>query len=338
MTTQLNGTTSVITLPTTPASTDNSLTAVDSAFVQSRVAQYGSHAGFRNLVHNGDFKIAQRGTSGALTSTVSYLSLDRWAATQLGTANGVLAQVTAGLTGFQYAAKIGRNSGAVTTGNIYAQQAFETINSVPYQGQTVTLSFYAKAGANYSGGALTSSVYTGTGTDQAVSSMGSWTGVATPLTSGFTLTTSWQRFTIMGTIASTATQIGISFNWTPTGTAGADDNVYITGVQLEQGSLASPFEYRPIGAELDLCLRYYQALGGITMFRTVASGNYNGGLTSGSIFPMRVAPTYVLTVNASDYNAPSFSVGQSTYYLAFLNSDGVVGRYAAYSVTLSADL
>ena len=43
------------------------------------------------------------------------------------------------------------------------------------------------------------------------------------------------------------------------GTA-SNDAFYITGVQLETGSVATPFEHRSIGHELELCKRYYQVL------------------------------------------------------------------------------
>ena len=215
--------------------------------------------GFRNLIINGDMKIAQRGTSGALTSSAAYLSVDRWATLQTGTANGVLTQVSTGTpTGFQYAVKLGRNSGATTTGNLVIQQALETVNCIPLQGQSVTLSFYAKAGANYSGGAFIAQLVTGTGTDQTASTIGSWTGNVYVVDTGVTLTTSWTRYIITGSISSTATQIGVALFWSPSGTAGADDNAYITGVQLEPGSSATPFEIRPFQSELALCQRYYQ--------------------------------------------------------------------------------
>ena len=111
--------------------------------------------GFRNLVINGDFKVAQRSTSGALTSTTgSYPSVDRWMIYQGGSANGIAAQVASGLPGFQYALMAGRTVGATTTGDIWIGQVFETENSIPYQGQSVTFSFYVKAGTNFSGTTL----------------------------------------------------------------------------------------------------------------------------------------------------------------------------------------
>jgi hypothetical protein len=179
--------------------------------------------------------------------------LDRWTANQGTTANGIQAQVTAGLTGFQNALKLGRNSGATTTGSLTTLNAFESINSIPLQGQVVTLSFWAKAGANYSGGV------NGTGIDQSAPTVGSWTGTAQPITlNSYTPTTTWTRYTFTGTISSSATQICIYLGYTPTGTAGADDNLYITGVQLEQGAIATQFEARPYGTELALCQRYYE--------------------------------------------------------------------------------
>jgi hypothetical protein len=54
------------------------------------------------------------------------------------------------------------------------------------------------------------------------------------------------------------------------GTSGA--TFYITGVQLEKGSTATAFDYRPYGTELALCQRYYEKLGGI--FRTSAFSSY----------------------------------------------------------------
>jgi len=61
------------------------------------------------------------------------------------------------------------------------------------------------------------------------------------------------------------------------GTKGA--TFYITGVQLEKGSTATSFDYRPFGTELQLCQRYYEIgnvnCAGILLFSTLISGNVN---------------------------------------------------------------
>ena len=265
--------------------------------------------GFRNLIINGDFKIAQRATSGALTNSATYVSVDRWTAGQNTTANGIFAQVASGLTGFQYAAKLGRNSGATTTGGIAIQQVLETTNSIPYQNQQVTISFYAKAGANYSSASnlLSMILFTGTGTDQTTASIGAWTNQSSPVYATPTITTSWQRFTYTGTISATATQIGIQFAYTPTGTAGADDNIYITGVQLESGIAATPFEIRPYQSELALCQRYYYRITGPTSGYTNAGIGRAYATTNGQVavtlpVSLRAFPTGNYSA-LSDWNA-----------------------------------
>jgi len=71
------------------------------------------------------------------------------------------------------------------------------------------------------------------------------------------LTTSWQKFTYTTSVGSTVNEIQVMFYWAGSGTAGAADYVDITGVQLEKGSTATTFDYRPYGTELALCQRYY---------------------------------------------------------------------------------
>ena len=338
MTIQLNGTTG-ITLSATPALTDNGLSGVNSSFVQNLTAQYGPMGGFRNMVINGDMRIAQRATSGAMTNTIAYPSIDRWSVYQTTTANGIFAQVaSSGLTGFQYAMKMGRNSGATTTGIIYTQQAFDTANSVPLQGQTVTLSFYAKAGANFSAAssAMNAQLNAATGTDQTGSS-GGWTGTTPAILQSTTLTTSWQRFSYTATIGSTITQLAIIFSYTPVGTAGADDNIYVTGVQLERGPVATPFELRSQQTEVALCQRYYQVYT-VAMFRENTSSTWGGGKTYVPYpVPMRANPTGGLTFTAGTINNPSYSFG-ATSSLLWYAAAGTAGDWSTYTMTLSAEL
>jgi hypothetical protein len=188
--------------------------------------------------------------------------------------------------------------------NINFNQNFETINSIPYAGRIVTFSFYARAGANYSAASsgLRVNLVTGTGTDQ--NAYSGYTGAAAPIDVTPTLTTTWQRFSYTGTIATSATEISPYFFYTPVGTAGADDYVEFTGVQLEQNYQPTPFEQRPIGVELALCQRYYTL---------VASGNGvfvgNSAMQSATAFetvvplpvPMRIAPTLVASTGTDYY-------------------------------------
>lgn len=260
------------TVPTSSDLVKNGATAIST--VGQSVDTFLFRPFSKNVLINGGYDIWQRSTSYALTSTGgAYGAADRWSNSQDGTAAGTASQITSSLpTGFRYGIKIQRTAAATTTGAIRNAQVIETANSVYLAGQTVTLSFYAKAGANFSAASsvLNTILATGTGTDQSSAAMsaGTWTGYAGN-SSTYTLTTSWQRFTYTVTLPSTITQAGITFYYVPVGTAGADDSVSITGIQLEIGSQATPFSRNAgtIQGELAACQRYYA--------RFNASGSYS---------------------------------------------------------------
>ena len=256
-----------------------------------------------NPVLNSAFQVWQRGTTS--TTANGYATADRWYQYR-GAATASWSQVTTGLpTGFQYAMKVQRTAGQTSTDGIAINQVFETINSIPFAGKTVTLSFYAKAGANYSptSSALAVRGYTGTGTDQAAGAFGTWTGYAEPISGSATLTTTWTRFTFTGTFASTATQFGMVFYLFGTGTAGADDSFQMTGVQLDVGSVALPFRTyaSTIQGELAACQRYcYIIQGNTTNASSLGTGYWNGttavvGFIS-SKSKMRTTPTLIYNV------------------------------------------
>jgi len=218
------------------------------------------YTGRRNLLYNGAMQVWQRATSGTTTGADNYKTMDRWRnrTGSIGQSMTVSRQ-SAGLTGFQYCARIQRPSGGTDTGRLNLIQSLETSDVVRFAGQTVTLSFYARKGANFSGASnnLLTYLITGTGTDQY------WLNIASggnPLINGttWTLTSSWQRFTASVFVPSTEESMFLDFSYDPTGTAGADDYYEITGIQLELGDKATPFEHRSYGEELALCQRYYE--------------------------------------------------------------------------------
>jgi hypothetical protein len=278
----------------------------------------------QNPVLNSAMQVWQRGTSVAVSGAFALTyAADRWGFFRTGFATGmtVSRQVTGDTTNLpfiQYAQRVQRDSGNTSTGIIYSLQNFESINSIPFAGKTVTYSFYARAGANYSAAssALLYSVNTGTGTDQNL--LNGYTGQATPILTTVTLTTTWQRFTATAALSSSATQIGVAFSYTPVGTAGANDYFEVTGVQLEVGSVATPFHTyaATIQGELSACQRYLPAIYG---------GSYAGyAYATNSIlyaipFPVnaRVAPTGItVTGTWTGYSLNSGSNFTPTFNLA----------------------
>jgi hypothetical protein len=222
-----------------------------------------------NPVLNSAFQVWQRGTSIAGAGFKNYTA-DQWTLFRAGTT--ISRQVTNDTTNLpfiQYCARVQRDSGTTGTSVNLLQNTLETINSIPYAGKTVTYSFYARKGANYSNASdnLVSAIYSGTGTNQAL--IDGFTGSAIVVQGTATLTTTWQRFSYTGTVASNATELGVQFNFTPSGTAGANDYYEVTGVQLDIGSVALPFRTyaATIQGELAACQRYY--------FRQNPSGSIN---------------------------------------------------------------
>jgi hypothetical protein len=217
-----------------------------------------------NSVINGAFDIWQRGTSFAVPSANNaFYTADRWSVYRAATGSTVSRQPTndtINLPNIQHGIRIQRDSGNTVTGGVSIIQHFETANSIPFAGKQVTLSFYARKGADYSN--ATSSIdinlATGTGVDQNV-----WvglTGRANPINVSRTVTSTWTRFTATGTIAANVTQLLLNiFVSSFAGTAGANDWIEITGVQLEEGTVATPFRRNApsIQAELAACQRYY---------------------------------------------------------------------------------
>jgi hypothetical protein len=263
----------------------------------------GQGASGKNAIINGGMQVWQRGTTFTVGAANAY-TVDRWQAKRTGLAVGcTVSRQSSGITGIQYGARVQRDSGNTSTASLQFWTNLETVNSIPFAGKTVALSVYAKVGANYSptSSALTIQLYSGTGTDQNANVAG-FTGSTIVAGSTITATTSYVRYTITGTVAANATQLAVIISNAPTGTAGADDWYEIAGVQLEAGSIATPFQTATgtIQGELAACQRYLPAI----------SAN-NGGLSIGQAytttkaivaipFPVtaRVAPTGV-TVNAA---------------------------------------
>jgi hypothetical protein len=264
-----------------------------------------------NPTINSCFDVWQRGTSFSLSASSGVVyTADRWStatgANQACTISRQATSDTTNLPNVQYAYRWQRNSGQTGTGTLTLVNLFETTNSIPFIGKTVTYSFYARSGANFSG-TIRGTLYTGTGTDQSI-----WTGFTSQssvIDTVFTPTTTWQRFTFSVTLASTVTQLATGFNWMPSGTAGAADYVEVTGVQLDIGSVALPVRRNAatIQGELAACQRYYVRLtngGASEGLGPVGSAFSTTGVTAQFVpsVPLRVLPTVLEVVNCRLYD------------------------------------
>ena len=269
---------------------------------------------FRNKIINGNFDIWQRGTSQA---TGGYGSDDRWNNDNVGSTKTHSRQTFApGQTDVPgnptYFSRTTVVSSVVGAANrVLKSQKIEGVHT--FAGQTVTLSFWAKADASKNI-AIEFAQNFGTG--------GSPSTVVTFGTNTSALTSSWKKFTItlaipsisgkaIGTNNDDSLQLffwfdaGSNFN-ARTNSLGQQSGTFdIAQIQLEQGGQATAFEQRPIGTELALCQRYFYK-----------SSTFSCGTTIPAMFgysPMRGIPVPTIT-NLGGAGTVTFSyIGPSSF-------------------------
>lgn len=218
----------------------------------------GNYAAGKNGILNSDFNIWQRGTTA--TSTTDGYQADRWYSFKSGI-NITVSQQATSLQNLPNCARFQRVSGQTGTSSTAFAQMFENAQSVTYANQTITISFWARKGADFSttSSALSWRLITGTGATSTNVFTQGYTSQATTGSGSVTLTTSWQRFSVNVTIPSTTTQMSFYFLTNFVGTAGANDYFEVTGVQLETGSVATAFQTATgtLQGELAVCQRYF---------------------------------------------------------------------------------
>ena len=153
--------------------------------------------------------------------------------------------------------------------------------------QTVTLSFrvYSSLTGTFGGSITNSAENRSYPFSYSIPVANTWTTISITIagdTSGTWLTTNGTGMKVVFSLGTGTTFSGTSGAWAGTiyysatgatsvvGTNGA--TFYITGVQLEKGSTATSFDYRPYGTELALCQRYCIKYGGNSLFETFGSG------------------------------------------------------------------
>ena len=207
-------------------------------------------AGRRNLIINGDFRVAQRATT--YTKTASswnvYGSVDRWG---IYYQNMVVAQNSGVINGsYQYYVSVG-NTGAAPD-NHFIYQKIESGSRI-VSGKPITISFMAKSANS------TELRLRGRFMDSATTSGSVNSGQKT-----FNLTPEWQSFDWTFTPVDTSANLTRDFLIivdTEITNDTVSDIYDLTNFQIELGKVATPFEHRSYGEELALCQRYCYVIG-----------------------------------------------------------------------------
>jgi hypothetical protein len=346
-----------------PSATDPAIVLAADGTASTTVSSVngGALAGMRNRIINGGMDIAQRGTSFAAIADDAY-SMDRW---QWGQGGAMVCTVTQSTdvpnNTFQSSCKVDVttvDSSIAADDRANIQQTIEGYNVRDLIGTTFTLSFWVKSpktgthcisfrngipdrsfvkeytiiSANsweyktltISGGLITAGTWNWTS--------GRGLYISFTLACGSTYQTTadaWQT----GNFIATANQVNVMDN--------TANDFFITGVQLEPGAVATPFERRIFGQELALCQRYFcksydleTAPGTVTTNGELRLKTFGGGNSSSSVeifYPvtMRGLPTitsYSPDTGTSgqcrrdnvDQSAAAASIGQ---YKALINTN-----------------
>jgi hypothetical protein len=314
------------------------LTTVDQGLLSTN-AQY---TGFKNRLINGGMTIDQRNNGASVTPSNSY-TLDRWIAYTSQASKYTVQQNAGSVTppaGFSnYLGVTSTSAYSVGSTDFFSiEQPIEGFNAADLawgtaSAQSVTLSFWVRSSLT---GTFGGAFYAGTGTlgyafSYTISAANTWEQKSVTI-AGPTTGTWASNNAAFGSLCF-GLGIGSSYSWATgswlsqvvrsatgatsvVGTSGA--TFYITGVQLEKGSTATSFDYRPYQVEKYLCYRYFQYL-------LIAQGNSQIGVIRASsagatasefnmpftFSPMRTGPTATY-VSGSATSFTAFTVGGSS--------------------------
>ena len=281
----------------------------------------------RNKIINGDMRIDQRNAGAAKTYGVgSAYALDRWKGAATIGNNMRVQQVTDAPAGFTNSLKADALTGATITASDYftVSQSIEGFNISDLgfgtaAASSITLSFWVKSSitGTHSGSLRNSANDRSYPYTYTISSAETWEKKEIVIpgdTSGTWLTTNGVGIGVLFNLGAGSTFSGTAGAWaganylaatgavSPLATSGA--TWYITGVQLEPGSVATPFEHRSYGDELARCQRYYQiSISGFTGYAPNTTNAF--GTFVPFIVLMRSAPTMTLIASLSAVNYSS---------------------------------
>lgn len=287
----------------------------------NNVATAGSLSN-RNMIINGSMQVWQRGTS--QTTSGSYGADRFWMANAASASRN-----TDVPSGFAYSTKLTYSASDMAIGQPI--ELPDTGRQGPFvSGEVVTLSYYAKVDSG------TEAVATSIRFRDNKFSSSNEVSFTPTVTGGenATWTTTWTRYSHSFTVpTASATNVLAGLEIT-----GIGKDAYITGVQLEAGDVATPFEVRPIGQELSLCQRYYQT-GTIFTQQSYSGGNWYMGASVTLATEMRTTPSVGLTITGSGgYSSNLGTQAITSRSVGFNGEMNSAGSYMFVDYTADAEL
>ena len=323
---------------------------------------------FRNRIINGDMRIDQRNAGAAVTVNDAdnlRFPVDRFAGIGIATA-GVftLQQSTTAPTGFvnSIIATVTTSSTPSGTNAYNILQNVEGLNIADLgwgtaNARPVTLSFWVRSSltGTFGGAIRNSAVNRSYPFSYAISAADTWEYKSVTIsgdTSGTWLTTNGIGVRLNFSLGAGSDRLGTAGAWAGSNLSGVTGQTnliatngatfYVTGVQLETGSVATPFERRPYGTELMLCQRYYYRIRPGATGQPLAFGANQSTLASRTnlMFPveMRIAPTALEQSGTANQYAVSQSGIGNTVCNAVPAFSVANTRFATVNATVASGL
>jgi hypothetical protein len=299
------------------STTGKTYTYYDSFWVEQNGANSGKdgYSPTGNVIINGGFDFWQRGTT--FTNISQQYTADRWFFYPYGAGQPytISRQTSGAPTGFS--AYLRAVQSGATSSNIFMAYTLETADVIKLAGQSATLSFWYKIPVNFSQAVYANINYNTSVDSPPTTVIPSGTSI---LNTALTNTTSWTKVSFTVNVPSTATSMTVYLASTNSTVSGA--TLDFTGVQLEIGSVATPFSRAggTLQGELAACQRYY--------WRSAGTANYMPHPTSGYVFSSTQA-NITLTYPVSMRTAPT-----SVEYANLCINDSSNASWAISAITL----
>jgi len=274
----------------------------------------GQAQGNRNLIINGEMTVSQRGTSFTGLANNAY-SLDRFVYYEIGDSVSDVSQSTdTPNNNFNNSLKLDVTTAdaSVAAGDLTCfLQKIEGLNSYKLgwgtsDAKSVTLSFYVKSTKTgvHSGAFKNSAQDRSYAFEYTVNSSNTWefkTVTVAGDTSGTWLTTNGIGVQVTFALMAGTDFTKVAGSWGSGNNFGSDNQVnvmdstsnewYITGIQLEIGDVATPFEHRTFADDLSACQRYFQNTNSFCLFAGRGTGTTSGVASYVLTVPLRASPT-----------------------------------------------
>lgn len=341
----------------------------DLGSVTTRLDEVGNTDGAlsnRNMIINGNMQIAQRGTSSGVSTGQNTYLIDRFfARIQGSTGAATVSRETDAPNGLSKSLKITVDTADSTLDSGHynrVHQEIEGYNGAQLKWGTAdakpaSLSFWVKSSVT---GTYSVGIYNGNAdrsyvSEYTISAANTWeykTIYIAPITTGSWVIDNSAEFRISWSLGAGNTfSTGTVDQWQSAFNFSSSNNVnlmatlnatfFLTGVQLEVGDTATPFEHRSYGDELAMCQRYFERWDFPVSFdwyvtNSAASAHdvecpYNGAFAVAK----RATPTYSRggTFIVSNLSSNDWTARFTTNSITFYNGASAAGRYYSYNST-----